>query len=69
MMDDGWGKKVQKVQRAYINEWWMIKESTESPGSTESIHWLRMVESISSTEWYGDDYNGMAFWQFWLSPV
>ena len=48
MMDDGWWKKVQKIQKVYIDELWMMEKSTES---TESIHWWMMVESTESTEW------------------
>ena len=51
LIDDGWWKKVQRVQKPYIYGWWMIKESTESAESTKSIHWWMMVESTSSTEW------------------
>ena len=53
-MDAGWLKKVQKVQKVYINGWWMMEESTKSTETTESTkstHWSMMVKSTESTEW------------------
>ena len=47
-MYDGWWKKVQKLQKVYIDGWWLMEENTESTESKK----VQKVQKVNIDEWW-----------------
>ena len=74
LMDDGW-KYVKYRMRHFDEAFWQdifMRHFYEIFGRdilTRHIYDLWKILMTCNDLWYGDDFNGMALWQFWLSLV
>ena len=75
MMDDGWWKKVQKVQKIYIDRGWMMDDDDDGDILMRHFYdtfqqdiFMRHIDGLwrnlmtFDDLWYGDYGNGMALW-------